>query len=176
MDNAGKTGGGPQAPDPSGFKVAKGFKVERLYTVPKDEQGSWVNMTPLPDGRLIVSDQYGKLYTVTPPAIGGKASETKVEAIDVPLGEAQGLLWAFDALYVVVNRGQQYESGLYKVTDTDKDGTLDKVEMLRALRGGGEHGPHAVVLSPGGKSLHIIAGNDTKLTDLAGSKVPKLYD
>jgi len=35
------------------LKVAKGFKVELLYSVPKEEQGSWVNMTDLPDGRLI---------------------------------------------------------------------------------------------------------------------------
>ena len=33
-----------------------------------------------------------------------------------------------------------------------------------------------LVLSPDGKSLYVIAGNDTKLTELAGSRVPKLYD
>ena len=166
----------PQAPAPETFKVAKGFKVELLYTVPKDTQGSWVNMAVDPKGRLTVSDQYGKLYTVTPPALGGNPSDTKVEPIAAPIGEAHGLLWAFDALYVVVNRGQSYESGLYRVTDSDKDGSLDKVEMLRALKGGGEHGPHAVVLSPNGKSLYVIAGNATALPELAGSKVPKLYD
>lgn len=168
--------GSPQAPAADTFKAMKGFKVERLYTVPKDEQGSWVNMTTLPDGRLIVSDQYGKLYAVTPPPIGGDPAETKVEAIDVPLGEAQGLLWAFDSLYVVVNRGEKYESGLYRVTDSNGDKVLDKVEKLRTLQGGGEHGPHAVVLSPDGKSLYVIAGNDTKLTELSGSFVPRVYD
>ncbi|MDB5351809.1 MAG: putative heme-binding protein [Planctomycetota bacterium] len=169
------THGGPQAPSPDGFKVAKGFKVERLYTVPKDEQGSWVNMTTDPKGRLIVSDQYGKLYRVTPPEIGGDPATIKVEPIEVALGEAQGLLWAFDSLYVVVNRGAKYESGLYRVKDTNGDDTLDTVEKLRTLQGGGEHGPHAVILSPDGKSLHVIAGNDTKLTELAGSLVPRIY-
>ncbi len=168
--------GGPQAPKPEGFKVAKGFKVERLYTVPKDEQGSWVNMTADPKGRLIVSDQYGKLYRVTPPAIGGDAESTKVEPIDVPLGEAQGLLWAFDSLYVVVNRGQSYESGLYRVKDANGDDTLDSVEKLRTLNGGGEHGPHAVILAPDGKSLRVIAGNATALTQLADSFVPRPWD
>jgi putative hemolysin len=42
------------------LKVAKGFKAELLYTVPKDKEGSWVSMCTLPDGRLIVSDQYDK--------------------------------------------------------------------------------------------------------------------
>ena len=175
LASAGDPSKGPQAPAPESFKVAKGFKVERLYTVPKDEQGSWVNMTVDPKGRLIVSDQYGKLYRVTPPPAGGEGAAIRVESIPVPLGEAQGLLWAFDSLYVVVNRGEKYESGLYRVTDTNNDDMLDRVEKLRTLQGGGEHGPHGVVLSPDGKALYVVAGNDTKLTELAGSLVPRIY-
>src|SRR5207244_10038418 len=95
--------------------VAKGFKVELLYSVPKDREGSWVSMCTDPKGRLVVSDQYGGLFRVTPPAIGGKAEDTKVEKLPIDLGEAQGLLWAFDSLYVVVNRGAKYQSGLYRV-------------------------------------------------------------
>ena len=34
-------------------------------------------------------------------------------------------------------------------------------EKLKAFQGGGEHGPHAVRLSPDGKSLYVIAGNHT---------------
>ena len=79
----------------------------------------------------------------------------------MPIGEAHGLLWAFDSLYVVVNRGRRYESGLYRVTDTNNDDRLDKVELLRKLDGGGEHGPHAVILAPDGKSLYVVAGNAT---------------
>src|SRR5439155_26645841 len=44
------------------------------------------------------------------------------------------------------------------------DGVLDKVEMLRQLDGGGEHGPHAVLLGPDGKSLYVLAGNHTNVT------------
>ena len=40
------------------FKVAKDFKLEKLYTVPK-AQGSWVSMAVLPDGRLIVATSMG---------------------------------------------------------------------------------------------------------------------
>ena len=60
----------PPATDPATMKVAKGFKVELIHSVPKDEQGSWVSMCVDPKGRLIVSDQYGALYRVTPPPIG----------------------------------------------------------------------------------------------------------
>src|SRR5437867_3728408 len=85
------------------LKVLKGFRAELLYSVPKERQGSWVNMCVDPKGRLIVSDQKGPLYRITPPAIGGPASDTKVEKLDLPLGGAHGLLWAFDSLYVMVN-------------------------------------------------------------------------
>ena len=157
------------------LKVAKGFDVELLYSVPKDESGSWVNMCHDPKGRLIVSDQYGALYRLTPAGILG-ATELGVEKINVDIGEAQGLLWAFDSLYVSVNRGKKYASGLYRVRDTDGDDKLDSVETLRELKGGGEHGPHAVLPHPDGKSLVIICGNGTTLPEVSSSRVPQTWD
>ncbi len=61
----------PRAPSAPAARIRapKGFRVELLYPVPRDTQGSWVNMTVDPKGRLIVSDQYGKLYRVTLPPI-----------------------------------------------------------------------------------------------------------
>ncbi len=163
----------PPATPVESLKVAKDFKVELLYSVPKEKEGSWVNLCVDPKGRLIVSDQYGSLYRVTPPAIGGKAEETRLEKIPADIGEAQGLIWAFDGLYVVVNRGGKYESGLYRVTSSKKDDVLDQVELLRKLGNGAEHGPHAVILTPDGKNLAVVCGNNTKMTDLTASRVPK---
>lgn len=161
------------ATPPESLKLLKDFRAELLYSVPKEQQGSWVNMCVDPKGRLIVSDQYGALYRVTPPALGGDPSGTKVEKLSVSIGEAQGLLWAFDHLYVVVNRGAKYESGLYRVHYNAAEDKLDKVEQLRKIQGGGEHGPHAVLLGPDGKSLYILCGNATRLMKpLAGSRVP----
>ena len=157
------------------IKAAKDFRIDLIYSVPKKTQGSWVNMTVDPKGRLIVSDQYGKLYRVTPPPIDGKAEEIRVEPIEVAIGEAHGLLWAFDGLYVVVNRGRKYASGLYRVTDTDGDDRLDKVELLRKIEGAGEHGPHAVILAPDRKSLYIVAGNDTRPIPTDVSLVPPIW-
>lgn len=165
----------PTATPIEALKVAPGFKAELLYSVPKEEQGSWVNLCVDPKGRLIVSDQYGGLFRVTPPPLGGDPSATRVEKVPVPLGEAQGLLWAFDSLYVVVNRGQKYDSGLYRVRDTNGDDQLDKVELLRRLDGSGEHGPHAVLLAPDGKSLFVVCGNATKLTQFSAARVPTIW-
>jgi putative heme-binding domain-containing protein len=151
---------GPVAGAPE-FNVPAGFAVERLFVVPKDELGSWVALTSDPRGRLIASDQQDKgLVRITPAAADG-STPTVVERIPVDLTGAQGLLWAFDALYVVCNGGTG--SGLYRVTDTDGDDTLDRVEKLRAIDGGGEHGPHNVMLSPDGTRLFIVCGNHTKV-------------
>lgn len=141
--------------------VPPDFKVELLYSVPKEKEGSWVSMTPDPKGRLICSDQYGGLYRVTP---GADAESTKIEKLDVAIGEAQGLLYAFDGLYVVVNGKAAQGSGLYRVTDTNGDDQFDDVKLIKSFSGAGEHGPHAVRLGPDGL-LYVIAGNHTKLPE-----------
>jgi hypothetical protein len=63
-----------------------------------------------------------------------------------------------------VNAAGRYASGLYRVTDTDGDDRLDRVELLRAFEGDGEHGPHGVVLDADG-SLLVVAGNYTGLPE-----------
>jgi putative heme-binding domain-containing protein len=156
--------------------LARDFKVELLYSVPKETQGSWVNLTVDPKGRLITSDQYGKLYRITPPAIGGKAADIKIEPLDIPVGQAHGLLWAFDSLYVMVSEGGFQGSGLYRVRSTKGDDKFDEVKQLRKIEGGGEHGPHAVLLGPDGKSIYVCCGNHTKLTKLDRSLVPQVWD
>jgi putative heme-binding domain-containing protein len=157
--SSGKPGG---ALDAEALELPDGFEAELLYSVPKGEQGSWVSITSDPRGRLIVSDQYGALYRVTPQPVGRTDQPPLVEKIEVELGEAQGLLVAFGDLYVVSNGSR---SGLWRVRDTDGDDAYDAAELLKQLDGSGEHGPHAVLLAPDGESLYVIAGNHTKLPD-----------
>src|SRR5690242_5030367 len=97
----------PQPDPPAGrLRTLKDFRAELVYAVPREWQGSWVSMAIDPKGRLIVSDQYGKLFRVTPSPLGGSPAATRVEPIDLEIGEAHGLLWAHDSLYVLVNRGK----------------------------------------------------------------------
>ena len=153
------------------LKVPKDFKVDLLYTVPKDKQGSWVAMCTDPKGRLIVSDQYGKLYRLTLPSPSVTA-EPQIEIIEAEIGFAQGLLYAFDSLYVMVNEERFQGRGLYRLRDTNGDDKYDELKLLRKLQGGGEHGPHAILLSPDKQSLTVIIGNQTKLTEISSSHVP----
>ena len=87
----------------SRLSVKTGFKVELLYSVPKEQQGSWVSMCVDHKGRIIVSDQYGGLYRITPSDPGKQVEASAVENLKVDMGHAQGLLYAFDSLYVVIN-------------------------------------------------------------------------
>ncbi len=150
-------------------KTLPGFKVEKVYAVPRN-LGSWVSITTGPDGQLIACDQGGAgLYRIKP---GHNGQPTEVSKIPVSLSGAQGLLWAFDSLYAMVNGGPG--SGLHRLTDSDGDGELDRDEHLVPMNGGGEHGPHAVILSPDGKSIYICAGNHTKLPEkIDGSMIPQ---
>ena len=157
----------PPAPatDPSTLQVATGFKVELIYTVPKAEQGSWVSMTVDSKGRIIAGDQYGGLYRVTVPPVG-ISTGAKVERIATNLGGAHGLLYAFDSLYVMVNDynvESKPQKGLWRLRSTQGDDRFDQVEFLREMKGGGEHGPHALVLGPDGKSIYFTSGNHTAL-------------
>jgi putative heme-binding domain-containing protein len=157
----------PVRPAPQ-LRVPPGFVAELVYDVSRS-QGSWVSLATAPGGRLFASDQRGGLYRITPPPIGDAATATQVERVPLQLGGAQGLLWAFDALYAVVNGA---DSGLYRLRDADRDGMPDRVEKLVALRGDGEHGPHGLILAAGGRSLLVTAGNHTKLPPLARSRFP----
>ncbi|MDA1232651.1 MAG: heme-binding protein, partial [Planctomycetota bacterium] len=165
----------PHATPVKDLKIADGFEVELLYSVPSEKMGSWVCMTPDPKGRLIVSDQYGKLYRVTPQA-KGSTDEPKIELINLDVGMAQGLLYAFDSLYVMTNINQESRVGLHRIRDTDGDDQYDTAEHLRSLKGGNEHGPHAVILAPDGKSLYVCCGNHTAPTDFSDSRVPRNWD
>jgi putative heme-binding domain-containing protein len=154
------------------IRTAKGFKVELLYSVPRTE-GSWVNVCVDGKGRIIASDQYGALYRFAPPPLGKTLGASQIEKIPADIRAANGLLWAFNGLYVVVNDYEKkIESGLYRVTSSRGDDTLDKVELLRAFTTKGDHGVHAILLSPDKKSLFLVTGNGTTPTEFSSSRVP----
>jgi len=164
------------------FTLPSDFVVEHIYSPSENEKGSWVSMTFDDKGRMIASDQDGALYRLNLPPIGGDSLQLKVERLKFPndanlesdtskakveMGYAQGLLWAFNSLYVMINHNPNDEfeksSGLYRLQDTDNDDEFDKITKLISLEGEGEHGPHSVVLGPDGKSIYVVAGNHTDI-------------
>ena len=182
------------AQEPSGndagrpeITVLPGFKVEHIYTVPH-EQGSWVSLSVDPKGRLLTSDQAGSLYRITlQPGSTESSSAAKVEAIHaivkdekgqptgMTIGSAQGLLWAFDSLYVVVNGRGKVESGLYRVRSSNGGDALDEAQLLTSIPSSGEHGPHGLALAPDGKNLYLTGGNDCGLPPCQICDVPRVW-
>lgn len=153
--------------------VAPGFKVELLKSATKDD-GSWVSMAIDDKGRLYISSQgnvpggsfkkdskWAGLVRVT---LDAKGQIAKWEQVPLPIGDSMGMLWAFNSLYVSGNGPEG--RGIYRLKDTDGDDVLDSAPLWKAVPGGnGEHGAHALVLGPDGKSIYIAHGNSTPLVD-----------
>ncbi|KAA5539060.1 c-type cytochrome [Roseiconus nitratireducens] len=140
----------------------KDFQVELLYSVPGREQGSWVNLCVDDKNRLIVSDQFGGLYRITPPGPGETLDPEDVQPVPADIRGVNGMVWAFDALYVGVNDYEQkIPSGLYRITDSNGDDQLDQVELLHEVQSKSDHGVHAVVPTPDGEALYLVTGNNT---------------
>lgn len=173
------------------LKLLPGFKAEHLYSPSDNKQGSWVSMTFDDKGRMICSDQYGYLYRLEMPPVGS-GSAPKVEKLmvgpapapgdtaqRVGMGYAQGLLYAFNSLYVMVNhRGnKEFEktSGLYRLQDLDGNDQFEKITMLKQLKGEGEHGPHSIVLAPDKQSIYVMCGNFTDVPELDAYRLPKVW-
>ncbi|MFP6872978.1 MAG: c-type cytochrome [Verrucomicrobiales bacterium] len=155
------------ATSPDKIRLPDGFNIELLYSVPRNEQGSWVAMCQDNKGRFIVSDQYGGLYRFPVPGPGKPLNPAAIEplthAVDAParkkggkkavavakraapvkselprIGHAQGLCYAFGSLYVVVNsRSSATGSGVFRLLDTDGDDHFDKVVTIKKLEATG---------------------------------------
>ncbi len=151
-----------QALDGAKVRLPDGFRSELIYSVPRARQGSWVALTFDDRGRAITSDENGALYRVELPEAGAAARAVRLPIDGAELGEAQGLLHAFGALYVSVSRSHRYPSGLYRLRDTTGDDRFDQLSLLRAFEGEGEHGPHALLEGPDGM-LYLFAGDEVAL-------------
>ena len=149
-------------PPPDTPVTLPGFALEKIYAVPTEKQGSWVALARADEGRLVASAENGGLFFIKLGAPGGRAV---VEKIDLPIGHANGLLWAFDSLYVCVNGTGigGHDSGLYRLVDSTGDGRLDAIRTIKKFRGTGEHGPHGIALGPEPLSIYVVGGNRTAI-------------
>ena len=147
-------------------KALPGFEVEILYSVPGGDQGSWVALAPDDKGQIYASDQYGDLYRFPVPAPGKPLDQKDVVKVPVNVRAINGMIFADGALYAGVNDYEQkFQSGFYKISDSDNDGELDKVQLLRAFESKSDHGVHAVVPTPDGKYFYLITGNNAVINE-----------
>jgi hypothetical protein len=170
------------------LKLPSGFKAEHLYSPGENDQGSWVGMTFDNKGRLLTVDQYGALYRLEIPEIGSDSLRPKVEKLKIGpngddkigMGYAQGLLYAFNSVYVMVNHNPNDDfdkgTGLYRIQDTNGDDQYDKITTIRTFTGSpGEHGPHSMVVSPDGNSIYIVVGNHIDVPEMDHYRIPRVW-
>jgi putative heme-binding domain-containing protein len=143
--------------DPStGLNVPPGFVVDLVYKVNKGKYGSWISMAFDGKGRLAVSDQGGAgTFLIAIPKPGEPLDESKIQKLNVR-SSLYGMLYAFDHLYMMGNKTLTRAKVL-------ENGDLGPAEVISEMNGGGEHGPHSLVVTPDGKSLYAIAGNMTQV-------------
>ncbi len=160
--------------DSISFNLPVGFELEELYSPSDHEQGSWVSLAQGPGDLIYACDQYGKIYSFKTPESGKTIDPKTVDSVNLDIGNAHGMLWAHNSLYVAVNKrwsddrpdDEENASGVYRLTDTDDDGKLDEMQMLLKLQGEGEHGPHSFVPSPDGEEIYFIAGNHVLVPEI----------
>ncbi|MEO0474605.1 MAG: heme-binding protein [Planctomycetota bacterium] len=161
---------------PEGLTVKDGFLVEKLFDTDKQLHGSWVAVCKGPDNTLFVTSQYANrnkkkektLFTIKPPAIDDLDGQTEVIAHPLNMNGAQGVCYAFDTLYIM-----ETGVGLVTAKDTDGDGLYDAKDVLIEMKSGGEHTTHAIVPTPDGKGLFLVAGNYVPLPELTSSRPVK---
>jgi putative heme-binding domain-containing protein len=143
-----------EATSAASIRVEPGFTVELLHSATPTE-GSWIAMTIDPRGRLIISPQEnGPLLRLS--LAHGRLS--KIERLDAPVGEAMGLLYTDDCLFLDGHGPNGW--GIYRLRARGEG--FAAPEFLRPMSTGGEHGSHAIVLGPDHK-LYIVCGNFTKV-------------
>jgi putative heme-binding domain-containing protein len=137
------------------LNLQPGFAAELIYKVDKSKYGSWVGLAFDKQGRLLVSDQYKQgVFRLTIPKVGDKFSEKNITKLNLKSG-VQGMLFAFDHLYTI-------RYGSLSRAKVLANGDFGPEEVISELKGGGEHGPHSMLITEDGKGIYAIAGNMTK--------------
>lgn len=141
------------------FQIQSGFSVQRVL----DDKaiGSIIAMEFNEFGHIIASQERGPLLLVFDRDRDGVPEEVRTYCDEVT--SCQGILPLNGEVFVT---GQGPEGpGLYRLTDKDRNGTLERVKLLVEFTGEpGEHGAHAVRLGPDGM-LYVILGNHTGVAD-----------
>lgn len=144
------------------FQIQQGFGVQRVLN--DDQIGSVIAMAFNEFGHMIVSKERGPLMLVYDSDNDGVPEQVRTYCDEVE--SCQGILPLNGDVYVT-GKGPE-GTGLYRLRDLDRNGTLEKVVSVLKFRGdGGEHGPHGLRLGPDGM-IYIALGSHVQATSTAG--------
>lgn len=148
------------------IETLPGFEVQKIYDVPREQQGSWVALSVGPKGHLIASDQESKgMFQIE---ISGDIDnpDVRIEELIMPISGAQGLQWMDSYFYVNVNR-----KGLFRMKYDEESELFNILEYLGGPDGGGEHGNHSLIKAEKNLDLYVVNGNHTPPPDFTSSSI-----
>ncbi len=134
------------------LRVLPGFEAKLIRQARADE-GSWISMAFDPGGRLILSREDQGLLRLT--LNGARDAIASVETLDRELRECRGLLHAHGFLFASANNSKS----VFRLRDTDGDGTYETRDKLLDFVGGTGHGRNDLAMGPSGR-IHLIHGDD----------------
>ncbi|MCB9875634.1 MAG: HEAT repeat domain-containing protein [Planctomycetaceae bacterium] len=151
------------------FKIDKEFDVQELLD--DKATGSLISLTFNEFGHILAGRADGPLLLIYDSNDDGTPDKVKTYCDKVK--NCQGILALNGNVYVTAS-GPDGDA-LYRLSDVDRDGTLEDVKTLFTFSGiGGEHGAHAVTLGPDGM-IYVSVGNHA-ITDVEFSKASPYHD
>lgn len=144
------------------FQIQKGFGVQRVLS--DEKVGSLIAMTFNEFGHIIISQEGGPLMLVFDQDEDGVPEKVRTYCDQVE--SCQGILPLNGDVYVTGDGPEGW--ALYCLSDTDRNGTLEKVRTVVEFEGnGGEHGPHGLRLGPDGM-IYVALGSHVQATGSVG--------
>ncbi len=140
------------------FRINKEFEVQRV--IDAEETGSLIAMTFNEFGHVIASREGGPLLLIFDSNDDKIVDTVRVYCDKVK--NVQGILPLNGDVYVTADGPDG--SGLYRLSDSDRDGSLETTKLLFNFEGEvGEHSAHGITLGVDGW-IYIVIGNHTQPT------------
>jgi putative membrane-bound dehydrogenase-like protein len=134
------------------FKIDRQFDVQELLD--DKATGSLISVAFNEFGHILAGRADGPLLLLYDSNDDGQPDKVKTYCEKVK--NCQGILALNGDVFVTADGPDG--NALYRLSDKDRDGTLEDVKTLFAFNDGGEHGAHAVTLGPDGM-IYISIGN-----------------
>lgn len=149
------------APPSDRFKTKPGFVVDEILD--HSSVGSVIAMAFNEFGHIIASQEGGPLVLIYDADKDGTPEKSREYCTLVE--NIQGILPLNGDVYVTGDGPDG--AGLYRLMDEDRNGQLEKAELLIQFQGNpGEHGAHQITFGPDG-CIYMVIGNHSQLATAA---------